>query len=106
MSLQFLDLGRKLISRLSFSSKFALLGGVFTLPLLMLLINTYHHQQSSIEFSEKEQLGLKMILPLREFLQPLQTHRGTSLLVKEGNEKLIERLEQLAGNWSPARPAA
>ncbi len=94
MSSQFLDLGRKLISHLSFSNKFALLGGIFVIPLLFLLTGSYQYQQSAIEFSAKEQEGLRMIYPLREFLQPLQSHRGLSLLIKEGNENLAERLEQ------------
>ncbi|MEW5789077.1 MAG: HAMP domain-containing protein, partial [Pseudomonadota bacterium] len=84
--------GRKLVDRLGFTQKLLLLGGLFLVPLLILLKTVISAELEVIDFAAREREGVQLILPLRDLLQAAQGHRGTAQLVLGGNPEARAKL--------------
>lgn len=92
--------GMSLVGKLHFPKKFLLLGTAFMIPVIVLLVLYISTQKSNLDFSAKELVGLKLIEPARQALQPLQKSRGTAQIVigtpdnAEAKGKLAKLIEQ------------
>ncbi|HEX2906388.1 MAG TPA: response regulator, partial [Phototrophicaceae bacterium] len=83
-----------LMSRLKYPQKFALIGLLLFLPLVVVMSQYLFQINKDIEFAEKEQLGLKYIDPVIYFLQQFQQHAALSSAYLSGAEAYKERVSQ------------
>jgi methyl-accepting chemotaxis protein len=80
-----------LMNRLRYPKKFALLGAVALVAILMLQVTLYLELSKVIEPSRQELVGLSIIKPLNGLVSGMQQHRGLSSGVLSGNEGLKDR---------------
>jgi methyl-accepting chemotaxis protein len=98
----FLSPAVQLMNRLSFAKKIALIGFLFSVPIVALAVILVGKFNSEIAFAALERSGLEVIRPARAALQAVQAHRGTSQLAFAGDAKATARLEELAGRIDQA----
>jgi len=79
-----------LLSRLTFSKKFTLLGSITLIAVSIALFSLYTHMSETISSSKKELEGLALIQPLTKTIQSIQQHRGLSSAVLSGINDLTE----------------
>jgi methyl-accepting chemotaxis protein len=80
-----------LMNRLRYPQKFALLGAVALVAILVLQVSLYRELSKVIEPSRQELVALAVIKPMHELISGMQQHRGLSAGVLGGNEALKER---------------
>jgi methyl-accepting chemotaxis protein len=80
-----------LMNRLRYPQKFALLGAVALVAILVLQVSLYRELNKVIEPSRQELVALAVIKPMHELIAGMQQHRGLSAGVLGGNEALKER---------------
>ena len=84
----------KLMNRLSFPNKIALLGVLFCVPIVFMLVKLLDKYATDIQFAEKERIGLEHVVAARGLLHPIQLHRGLSRVYLSGDTSLEGRLDQ------------
>lgn len=82
----------KLMSRLWYWQKFAVLTVLFTIPVGFALFSFTTQINKSIAFAEKEIIGVQYISPVSMLLQDLQQHRGMASLYLRGDESFLPLL--------------
>ncbi|NTV11366.1 MAG: HAMP domain-containing protein, partial [Zoogloea sp.] len=85
----------RLMNRLSVPGKFALLGGIALIPILVLATMLLMRIQAEIDFTRKETLTVPLIKPARDMLQAVQAHRGLAQTVIGGDETLRGKLTDM-----------
>lgn len=96
----------KMMQRMSYPSRFTLIGAVFAVALLYMVYGLYRTHQDNIDFSQKEQLGVSYIQPLNRVLgalAPLQDltvraafqEAAAKAALPEAHVQLQQRLDQL-----------
>ncbi len=80
------------MSRLKYPQKFALVGLVLLLPLVVVMSQFIVQINSDIDFASREQLGLLYNDPLVHFLQKVQQHAALSSAYLSGARAFEERL--------------
>ncbi len=102
-----------LMNRLRYPKKFALLGMVALVAVVVLQTLLYRQLNAVIEPSRQELVGIEIIKPMNQLVSGMQQHRGLSSGVLNGNEALRDRragkekevaaaLSALAGKLPPA----
>jgi len=81
-----------LFNRLSFKVKFALVGSVALIAIVILLIAMLIELSKDIEFTKKEIIGLKYVSQITELLDYLQKHRGLSAGFLGGEQGFREKM--------------
>ena len=82
----------KLMSRLWYWQKFAMLTVLFTIPVGFALFSFITQIDKSITFAEKEIIGVQYISPILVLLQDMQQHRGMASLYLRGNASFLPLL--------------
>lgn len=85
-------LGERLLDRLTYPSKFALLGAVVLVALVALFYPYYSGVQEAVDFARKERLGVTYIKALRAVVDQMQQHRGLAGAVLGGDVSLKDKL--------------
>ncbi len=80
-----------LMNRLRYPQKFALLGAVALVAILVLQVSLYRELSKVIEPSRQELVALSVIKPMHELISGMQQHRGLSAGVLGGNDALKDR---------------
>ncbi|NOY61606.1 MAG: methyl-accepting chemotaxis protein [Gammaproteobacteria bacterium] len=80
-----------LMNQLKYGRKMVLISAVFMLPLVVTAYMLLSRMNVDIEFSEKEQLGLEYIQPLRQLVQHLPQHRGATNAYLKGDKSFKDR---------------
>ncbi len=80
------------MSRLKYPQKFALVGLLLLLPLIVVMSQFIVQINSDIDFASREQLGLLYNDPLVHFLQKVQQHAALSSAYLSGARAFEERL--------------
>lgn len=80
-----------LMDRLRYPRKFAVMGIVALLAILVLLFNLYHQLQAVVSSTTMERAGLSQIQPINKLVAELQQHRGLSSGILNGNAALESR---------------
>jgi len=83
---------RALMGRLRYLHKFALIGTVFLVPIVMLTILLFAEINEDIRFMEQEQRGVEYIAPLRQLLEHIPQHRGMTNAYLNGNTDFRDRI--------------
>ena len=81
-----------LFNRLSFKVKFALVGSVALIAIVILLIAMLIELSKDIEFTKKEIIGLKYVSQITELVDYLQKHRGLSAGFLGGEQGFREKM--------------
>ncbi len=82
----------RIMNRLNYHKKFSLLLFIFALPLVFLVYLLFSEINIWRDFARKEREGVVYIQALREFLEPLQQHRGLLNATRHGDNALRPRL--------------
>ena len=82
-----------LLNNLSYKKKFILLGAVALLPLLVLLFLNVQEIDSNKEVTILERQGIQYLVPVREFIESTQVHRGMTISYLSGNDDYIEKID-------------
>jgi methyl-accepting chemotaxis protein len=89
----------RLMNRLTYPKKFALVGLVVVPIILAMTYQLFEHLDSSIQATEKERLGIVYIKPVRTIVEIMQRHRGLSSRYLNGDasakEKILDQQHQL-----------
>jgi methyl-accepting chemotaxis protein len=80
-----------LMNNLRYSKKFALMGLVALVAVVVLQATLYRQLNAVIEPSRQELVGIEIIKPMNLLVSAMQQHRGLSSGVLNGNEALKER---------------
>ncbi len=80
-----------LLNRFGYTRKFAVMGAMALVAILVLLASLYHSLHRVIDHSEKELAGIDAIKPVVNTVRHLQIHRGLSFGVLNGNEGMKEK---------------
>ena len=75
----------KLMQRLSYPSRFALIGAVFAAALLYMVYGLYRTNQDNIDFSHKERVGVAYIQPLNRVLGALEQAQDLAVRAAQGD---------------------
>lgn len=81
-----------LMNRLKYPQKFLLIGLLLAIPLVAVLLQFLFQIQSRIDFSTREQLGLRYNASIVQLLQATQRHRGLSLTALNNNAAFKSQL--------------
>ncbi|WP_434633396.1 methyl-accepting chemotaxis protein [Chromobacterium sp. CV08] len=93
----------RLMQRLSYPKRFAVIGLVFAAALLYLMYGLYHSNQDNIESTAKERVGVAYMQPLTAMLA--QAQQGQELAVRaalgeaRAKSELPSAVQQLQGRW-------
>jgi len=98
--------GRRLVEKLPFSRKFLLVGLLCLTPLVAVLSTVYILRAESIAQSERERDGVRLIVPLRQMIQALQSHRGASQIVIGGRRDAMDKVDKAAKQVAESIAAA
>ena len=85
------------MQRLSYPTRFALIGAVFVVALAYLTYGLYRSNQDSVDFSSKERLGVQYLQPAMSLLLALeqaQTSAGSSAKVADALQQQWQALQQ------------
>ena len=80
-----------LMNHLRYPKKFALLGAIALIAIMVLQITLYRQLTGVIEPSRQELIGLEVVKPMNQLISAMQQHRGLSSGVLNGNETLRDR---------------
>ena len=80
-----------LMSRLRFKQKFALMGVLVLLTILVLLASLYRSFDGPIHASRAELQGIVVVKPVQQLVQLMQQHRGMSQGVLSGNTAMAAK---------------
>jgi methyl-accepting chemotaxis protein len=96
----------RLMNRLSFAKKIALIGTLFLMSVAGLTSVILHKYGAEADFSRKELVGAAMARPMNDVLLNLQTHRFNSKLVLEGSKGNEPRRAEFAAKIDKALEVA
>ncbi|RJQ16118.1 MAG: HAMP domain-containing protein [Nitrospiraceae bacterium] len=92
----------RLMDRLGYPRKFALMAIVISLPVLAFLFLLISEINRDVSFAKKERLGVRFNHAVMKFFQDLQQHRGMAAAFIEGDasfrEKILERQSHIAND--------
>lgn len=80
-----------LMNRLRFTHKFALMGVVITLAIVLLIGTLFRTLDANLEASRAELRGLAVVKPMQQLIQYVQQHRGLAGGVLAGNAAMQEK---------------
>jgi len=80
-----------LMNRMGYTKKFALIGALALVAIVVLLSSLYSSLDKVVQASKKELAGIEAIMPMARLVQNLQQHRGFSSGVLNGNEAMKEK---------------
>jgi len=83
---------RSLMGRLRYLYKFALIGIVFLVPIVVLTVLLFDRINEDIGFMEQEQLGLEYIASLRQLLEHIPQHRGMTNAYLNGKSSFRDKI--------------
>jgi len=83
-----------LMQRLNFKRRIALIGAVFTVPLLFVAYQLNNKLQADIAFTRQELKGNECLKPLLPLIQHLQQHRGAASGYLSGDRSFKETMAQ------------
>lgn len=83
------------MNRLKFTQKFAIIFTIFAIPLVALTSYLVINVNDQIKFTSSEKAGLEYNSAVRDLVQNVQRHRGTTAIYLGGNESALLNLEQL-----------
>jgi methyl-accepting chemotaxis protein len=86
-----------LMNRLRFPKKFALLGLVVVVNVVILLYSLVSVLNASIDYARREMDGIKAVIPVMKLVQATQQHRGLSSSVINGAADLEEKRKAKQG---------
>ncbi|WP_168209739.1 methyl-accepting chemotaxis protein [Chromobacterium paludis] len=93
----------RLMQRLSYPQRFAVIGCLFAIVLLYLVYGLYRSNQDNIDFSAKEQVGVVYMKPLTAMLAQTQQARELSVRAALGEadakNSLPAAVQQLQASW-------
>ena len=92
----------RLMGRLRFAQKVALIGGIFLVAILGLSVIVVAQLNERITATRSEQLGLSGFVPLRGLVQAIQVHRGLSDRIRAGEEGLDAQVAPAAADVEAA----
>ncbi|MDB5971254.1 MAG: chemotaxis protein [Hydrocarboniphaga sp.] len=92
----------RLMGRLRFAQKIALIGAIFLIAILGLSLVLVAQVNGRISSTRSEQLGVSGLVPLLDLLQTLQVHRGLSDRIGAGEEGLDAQLAPAASKVEAA----
>ena len=81
-----------LMQRLNFKRRIALIGAVFTVPLLFVAYQLNNKLQADIAFTRQELKGNECLKPLLPLIQHLQQHRGAASGYLSGDRSFKETM--------------
>ncbi|HVK94603.1 MAG TPA: methyl-accepting chemotaxis protein [Noviherbaspirillum sp.] len=84
-----------LMQRLRLLPKFALVAGVFMVPLLLVLSLLYAELHKSIRAAERERIGLAYVRAVEDMLRLVQKHRALRHMALSGNAGAQESAQQI-----------
>ncbi|MHB8626526.1 MAG: response regulator [Aggregatilineales bacterium] len=84
----------RLLNRLRYPQKFALVGLLMLLPLLLVMDEYIRAENDVIDFAGKEQIGLKYAAPLIKLFEDLQQHWGLANASIAGDQTLAPQINQ------------
>lgn len=94
----------KLMQRLSYPSRFALIGAVFAAALIYMVYGLYRTNQDNIDFAQKERVGVAYILPLNRVSSSLAQAQDLAVRTAQGEAAakaaLPEAQARLDQAWS------
>jgi methyl-accepting chemotaxis protein len=85
-------LGERLLDRLTYPRKFALLGALVLVALVALFYPYYSGVQEAVDFARKERLGVTYVKTIRALVDQMQQHRGLAGAVLGGDVSLKDKL--------------
>jgi signal transduction histidine kinase/DNA-binding response OmpR family regulator len=95
----------RLMNRLRYPQKFALISLLFALPLALMVtlwLVDLHHRMA---FTASERRGLEYVVALRHVLEPLERSRGLRILAAAGDASAQARLDQERADIATAASA-
>ncbi|WP_162787958.1 methyl-accepting chemotaxis protein [Chromobacterium haemolyticum] len=99
----------RLMQRLSYPSRFALIGTVFAVALLYMVYGLYRTNQDNIDFSQKERVGVSYIQPLQHLLGTLEQAQDLAVRAAQGEAAAKAALPaaqaQLEQGWNQLQSA-
>lgn len=81
-----------LMGRLRYLYKFALIGIVFLIPIVMLTVLLFDKIDEDISFIERERMGVEYIAAVRQLLEHIPQHRGMVNTYLNGNNKFRDKI--------------
>ncbi|MEI6415556.1 MAG: hypothetical protein WCP34_15025 [Pseudomonadota bacterium] len=94
-----------LLNRLKFSAKFTLMAGLFSLPLVYLLLLTLSHLNETYQTARNEEQGIRSLSVLQPLLLGVQRHRGLSNAWLSGDTSARSLLDKAAADTDRALDA-
>ena len=91
-----------IMSRLRFSVKLGLIGVLFLVPLAGMTYFLYEQITKDIKFALVERLGVRQLIPPRQLLQIMQSHRRISQLMEAGDREAGARLAAITAKADAA----
>nr|WP_199065412.1 methyl-accepting chemotaxis protein [Chromobacterium sp. ASV5] len=99
----------RLMRRMSYPSRFALIGVVFALTLLYMVYGLYRSNQDNIDSTAKEILGVEYLTPLQQMMVTLEAQQDQAVRASLGDAaagSAQQQLgQQLASQWDALRQA-
>lgn len=80
-----------LLNRLGYTKKFAVMGALALVAIVVLLAGLYQSLHRVIDSSQQELAGLEVMKPIGRLIQHLQVHRGLSSGVLNGNDEMQDK---------------
>jgi PAS domain S-box-containing protein len=77
--------GIKLMNRLTYPHKFALIGTLFALPLSLVVYFLVNEMNKGIDFASKEVVGNEYLRPVIRLIESMQVHRGKTYIAEPVN---------------------
>jgi methyl-accepting chemotaxis protein len=90
------------MSRLRFALKLGLIGVLFLAPLAGMTYFLDGQIKKDINFALVERLGVRQLIPARQLLQVMQTHRRISQLMAAGDQEARKRLPAITAKADAA----
>ncbi|MEZ5444442.1 MAG: methyl-accepting chemotaxis protein [Gammaproteobacteria bacterium] len=86
---------QRLFGRLNLAQTFALVGVLFSVPLVLLLVYLVRELATSVNFSERERLGVPYMVPLTKVAANLPIHQFFAVEYAKGYNIYAARLQEL-----------
>ncbi|MCG3144237.1 MAG: hypothetical protein HONDAALG_01641 [Gammaproteobacteria bacterium] len=86
---------QRLFGRMSLAQTFALVGVLFSVPLVLLLVYLVRELAMSVKFSERERLGVPYMVPLTKVAANLPIHQFFAVEYAKGYNIYAARLQEL-----------
>jgi len=80
-----------LLNRFGYTRKFAIMGALALVAIVVLLASLYHSLHRVIDHSQRELAGIEAIKPFLNSVRQIQIHRGLSYGVLNGNNEMKEK---------------